>query len=445
MQIVPPDLNINFMKATRITTAISVLLVTMSVVTLSVFGLNLGTDFKGGTKLVLAFKDGANITRADIEGAVKDVVEQKAKTRDIQVEVTDYDTGGAGGSGVSRKQVVIELVPIMTDERRKAIKAQLEQIYPDNPTNVEVITEGEDKFFVTFQNPVAIQSTVKKMEAVFSTDERSKVTSEKEKDLDNEFYRELNLLINEGANQLTQQTRKDEHKAAKAKILAAGTDEKFEIQMEQLRFFLERKFTEKFAGSFVEIEDYLSLSASVGRTLFFNGLLAMIYAVLGILLYVWIRFDIRYSPGAVLALIHDVLITLGLFSLFQIKFTLPIIAALLTVIGYSLNDTIVVYDRIRENIKRVQQRAIVDTVNASINATLSRTLLTSITTLLVVLSLLFLGGGQIQDFALALSIGIIVGTYSSVYVASPCVVLLDKFVKEREGKGSATGSRAKTA
>ena len=99
MQIVPPDLNVNFMGATRITTVFSILLVTASIVALSIFGLNLGTDFKGGTKLVVAFKEGSDVKRADIEDAIKDVVEQKAQTRDIQVEVTDYDTGGAGGAG----------------------------------------------------------------------------------------------------------------------------------------------------------------------------------------------------------------------------------------------------------------------------------------------------------------------------------------------------------
>jgi preprotein translocase subunit SecF len=439
------------MKATRFTNVLSIILVLSSLAALSFFGLNLGTDFKGGTKLVVAFKEGSDINRAAIEDAIKDVVEAKAETRDIQVEVTDYDTGALGSTGVTRRQIVIELVPIMSDKRRKEITSALQKIYPDNPTDVEVISEGEDKFFITFQNPVKITDAGEKKGAesrikdIFTASERAQVSSEKKKDLDNEFYGEKNLLLREGANKLTIDALQESFEKRRDEILSAESDEKFEIKMEQLRFFLQKEFEGRFRENFVEIEDYLSLSASVGRTLFFNGLLAMIYAILGILLYVWVRFDIRYSPGAVLALIHDVSITLGIFSLLQIKFTLPIIAALLTVIGYSLNDTIVVYDRIRENTKRVQQRAMRDTVNASINATLSRTLLTSITTLLVVLSLLFLGGGQIQDFALALSIGIVVGTYSSVYVASPCVVILDKFLAKKESTGTGGGSRPKAA
>jgi preprotein translocase subunit SecF len=132
---------------------------------------------------------------------------------------------------------------------------------------------------------------------------------------------------------------------------------------------------------------------------------------------------LRYAMGAIVALIHDVGITVGVFSLLEKEFTLPIIAALLTIIGYSLNDTIIVFDRIRENIRNHPRRLLDETVNRSINETLSRTILTSGTTLIVVLALALLGGGIIHDFALALLIGILVGTYSSIYVASPILLL----------------------
>jgi preprotein translocase subunit SecF len=157
----------------------------------------------------------------------------------------------------------------------------------------------------------------------------------------------------------------------------------------------------------------------------------MLYALIGILIYIALRFDFRYSPGAVLALVHDTIITMGVFALLQIKFTQPIIAALLTVIGYSLNDTIVVYDRIRENVARFKTKNLVDVINLSINETLSRTILTSLTTLLVVVSIVILGGGLIQDFAVALLVGILVGTYSSICVASPLVTVLDAYFKKR--------------
>jgi len=132
--------------------------------------------------------------------------------------------------------------------------------------------------------------------------------------------------------------------------------------------------------------------------------------------------NLRYAMGAIVALIHDVTITVGVFSLFNKEFTLPIIAALLTIIGYSLNDTIIVFDRIRENTKKLHKNPLATIINRSINETLSRTLLTSLTTLVVVITLFVLGGGIIHDFAFALLVGVLIGTYSSVYVASPILL-----------------------
>jgi len=156
----------------------------------------------------------------------------------------------------------------------------------------------------------------------------------------------------------------------------------------------------------------------VGEELRDDGGLAVLYALIAILIYVSLRFEYRFSLGAVAALIHDVTITLGIFSILQLDFDLSVLAAILAVIGYSLNDTIVVFDRIRENFRKIRKSNPIDMVNVSINQTLSRTLMTSATTLIVLLALYFLGGEVIEAFALALIIGIVVGTYSSIYVAS---------------------------
>jgi len=156
----------------------------------------------------------------------------------------------------------------------------------------------------------------------------------------------------------------------------------------------------------------------IGEELTEQGGLAMLYALIGILVYVTLRFEYRFSIGSVAALVHDVLITLGFFSLFKINFDLTVLAALLAVIGYSLNDTIVVYDRIRENFRRMRKGTAVEIMNTSINQTLSRTIVTSLTTLLVLLALFFLGGEVIHAFSMALLVGVIIGTYSSIYVAS---------------------------
>ncbi|PIE70430.1 MAG: protein translocase subunit SecF [Deltaproteobacteria bacterium] len=144
-------------------------------------------------------------------------------------------------------------------------------------------------------------------------------------------------------------------------------------------------------------------------------------ALIASLILFWIL-KLQYAMGAIVALVHDVFITVGVFSLFNIEFSLPIIAAILTIIGYSLNDTIIVFDRIRENMKKMQKKSLSAIINRSINETLSRTILTSITTLLVVVTLLILGGSIIFDFALALFIGILIGTYSSIFVASPILL-----------------------
>jgi len=162
----------------------------------------------------------------------------------------------------------------------------------------------------------------------------------------------------------------------------------------------------------------------VGEELTEDGALAMLYALGGILVYVMIRFTLKFAAGAISALVHDVLIVLGFFSVTQIEFDLPVLAAILAVIGYSLNDTIVVFDRIRENFRRLRKHQPVDVVNISLNQTLSRTLIASFTTLLVLFALFFLGGELIHAFATALIVGVVIGTYSSIYVASTTALAL---------------------
>jgi preprotein translocase subunit SecF len=167
----------------------------------------------------------------------------------------------------------------------------------------------------------------------------------------------------------------------------------------------------------------------VGHDLQRKALLALLYALIGVLIYITIRFEFRFAVGAILALIHDVLMTVGVFSVLNKEFTLPIIAAILTIVGYSLNDTIVLFDRIRERLRLKAKETYEATINTSINLTLSRTLLTSLTTLIVVLALFFLGGEVIHDFAFALTIGVVVGTYSSIFIASPTLLLFHKYAK----------------
>jgi len=183
---------------------------------------------------------------------------------------------------------------------------------------------------------------------------------------------------------------------------------------------------QSYGAGQVEVRRVEMVGPQVGKDLRNKGMWAIFYAMLGILAYISWRFEFRFAVGAIVALIHDVVITLGMFSLFAKEIDLPIIAAFLAIIGYSLNDTIIVYDRIRENLGKHNKESFTFILNRSINETLSRTIITSGTTLLVVMSLFVLGGGVIHNFAFAMLVGVLVGTYSSIFVASPLLLLWQK-------------------
>jgi preprotein translocase subunit SecF len=185
---------------------------------------------------------------------------------------------------------------------------------------------------------------------------------------------------------------------------------------------------EDFASAGYTIQRLEMVGPKVGADLRRKGLQAVIGSCLLILIYVTWRFEFKFALGGLLALVHDIIIALGIFTLLGKTFTLPVLAAVLTIAGYSINDSIVIFDRIRENIRRGTKKSLPDIINVSINQTLSRTVLTSLTVLVVILALLLYGGEIIKDFSLILLIGVIVGTYSSVFIASPTVLLW-------EGKG----------
>ncbi len=186
---------------------------------------------------------------------------------------------------------------------------------------------------------------------------------------------------------------------------------------------------EKFEVQRVDV-----VGPQAGEQLRKSGFLSMLYALLCIFIYVAIRFDSRYSPGAVMALVHDSFITLGIFVITQKEFSLQILAAILTIIGYSNNDTIIVFDRVRETLRNFPNKSLEENVNRSINETLGRTILTSLCTFLVTAALYVFGGGVIRDFAFTMSIGIVVGTYSSIFIASPILIYIAHWQERRAGK-----------
>jgi len=185
---------------------------------------------------------------------------------------------------------------------------------------------------------------------------------------------------------------------------------------------LQQQLRAALPGATIGSSDFIG--PQVSKTLFTNGILAIIVALLSTMAYIAFRFEYRFALAAAVALIHDPMLILGIFSFFHLEFDMIVLTALLTVIGYSLNDTIVVYDRVRENFRKVRKGTPLEIMDLSINQTLSRTIMTSGLTLLVVLALLFFGGQMIHGFALAMTIGIVIGTYSSIYVAGSLAVAL---------------------
>jgi len=208
----------------------------------------------------------------------------------------------------------------------------------------------------------------------------------------------------------------------------------------ELQVKVAEAMTGQFGAGAYEIRRIEFVGPKVGRDLTNKAILSIVFAWIGMLIYIAWRFEFRYGLGAIIALIHDTIITIGALSLLNKEFTLVIVAALLTIIGYSINDTIVVFDRIRENLKLMRRESMATVMNTSINQTLSRTLLTGVSTLVVLLVLIFMGGEVIHGFSLALFFGTVIGTYSSVFVASTLV--LDWNLYQDRKKALKTAARA---
>ncbi len=189
---------------------------------------------------------------------------------------------------------------------------------------------------------------------------------------------------------------------------------------------VDEALTAAFGKGAYEVRRIEMVGPKVGKDLTKKALLAIIFSWIGILIYVGVRFEFRYALGGIVALIHDVLVTITFLSLFDKEFDLNIVAALLTIIGYSINDTIVIFDRIRENSRKNIKMSLLDVINTSVNQTLSRTLLTSLTVFIVLIVLFIFGGAVIHDFTFALLVGTVAGVYSTVFIASPIVLLFEK-------------------
>jgi preprotein translocase subunit SecF len=406
----------DFLGKRNIFGAISALLVLASVVLLVVPGPNYGIDFAGGTNIIGSFS--AEVTDEEVREALRDAGYQDAAVQAF----------GPESDGKIKYLVRTETISTIDEARVDDIRQGLKSEYGDELT-VEFDKASGDRFYVRL--PVA----------AYLDEGQDPETAE--------------VSLNEYASQSdgqAEQLRSDisgidtELKDISVEPWGNPTDRRFVVGVETLQSAVESQLGQAFGQQFNEIERIESVGPRVGEQLRNDSIKAVLIALLMILLYIAIRFDVRYAPGAVVALFHDVLITLGIFVVIQQEISLPIVAALLTIVGYSLNDTIVNFDRIRENVQLSGGKGnLVKLVNRSLNECLSRTLLTSITTLVALLAIYFLGGGLIKSFALAMIIGVLIGTYSSIYVASPVMIWTSKELDKRERRDSSSRRRKATA
>lgn len=373
------DTNFDFIGRSRLFVGISAAAV---VGTFVLFGinyftrgeiLNYGTDFRGGSEVQIEFSK----------------LVSPAQVREI------LDTGGFKGA---------EAVSLKDAKRPHYYLMRLSEVSPYTPAQL-----GNAK------NEAAKVATVIKFD---HPEQGDKVFIKFDKAVEPERLKEALARAGVAARDIQIFGRSEDHTY---QVTLGGLDE-------ELRKLFDGKLG---AGTVKEIPSVESVGAKVGAQLRNDGIKSIIYSLLLILVYVWFRFDFQFAPGGVLALLHDVIVTAGLFALFWKDFTLQTVAALLTIAGYSINDTIVVFDRIRENLSRMRDRKLPVLVNTSINETLSRTVLTNLTVLMTTGCIWYFTRGPIRDFGMAMTFGVFIGTYSTIFVASPIYLWLDERMGRR--------------
>ncbi len=369
--------NHDFVKYRRVAVVAS--LIVNALVLLGVFvwpRLNYGVDFAGGTELQVHFKKPVEA------GEVRDLV---GKLGFGEPTVQEY-----GNKSDNQFLIRVERIALLTKEKAEQIRAGVASAMP-GLQSLRFDPEVGDKLDFTFRQPVdenALREAVEKQGTA---------------------VKEVRpLLSREGQDR-------------EYTVITQGTGDK-----------IGQALRDKYGQDQVEVVRTDYVGPQVGKQLRVDGVLAVLYAMGMILVYVGFRFDFRFSPGVVIALIHDAIITLGFFVVSRHEFNLTSVTVILTVVGYSVNDTIVIYDRIRENAKRHKGMPLRDLINLSINEMLGRTILTSGATALSLVGLLVYGVGTIWDFAAAMLVGIISGTYSTWYIASPMTIWLEEHLAERK-------------
>lgn len=377
-------------------------------------GPNYGIDFAGGTNIIARFSD-------QVDDAA------------VRAELTELGLTDASvvrfGEGEDHFQFLIQTgaVTAITGEGRIAIDAAVEAEFGEG-TIVEYDETSGDRVYVQLPESVYEAEAANLADAEGAALEGVALYSRLEEPV---AARVESALAEAGFGGST------------ARIYGNPVNRRLQANVHTLQSVVADSFQAAFPDDFLQIDRVETVGPRVGEQLRADALQAILFSLVGILLYIAVRFDLRYAPGAVVALAHDVLITLGIFVILQEEINLPILAALLTIVGYSLNDTIVNFDRIRENLALTESRSdFVALIDRSVNECMSRTILTSLTTLIAVVSIYVLGGGLIRSFALAMIIGVVVGTYSTMFIASPLLVWMSKYL---DAQAAAQAARAKTS
>jgi preprotein translocase subunit SecF len=377
-ELIKPGTNHDFVKYRRIAVTISLIVNALILLGAIVWPrLNYGVDFAGGTELQIKF---------DKPVSPGDVRDEVSKAGFGEPTVQEY-----GNKGENQFLVRVERIALLTPDAAAKVKQEVAKDLPQAQlTGFHFDPEVGDKLDFTFKQPVdpeQLKAAVEKA-GVQAKEVRS-------------------LTAREGQDR-------------EYTVIAQGPGDK-----------IGQLLRDRFGKDSVQVVRTEYVGPQVGKQLRNDGILAVVYAIGMILIYVGFRFDFRFSPGVVIALLHDAIVTLGYFVVTRHEFNLTSVTVILTVVGYSVNDTIVIYDRIRENAKKHKGKPLRDLINLSINEMLGRTILTSGATALSLVGLIVYGVGTIQDFALAMLVGIISGTYSTWYIASPMTIWLEEHMAQR--------------
>jgi preprotein translocase subunit SecF len=386
------DTNIDFMKYRKFWIVVSLILVLVGIFSVFVHGnLNVGVDFAGGTQMNLQFKDRPQIDRLRgvLEGAGLEefTIQSFGEEEENEVMVrTRLAQGEEQGS--------LQKVSAALDRELNAGQAGKPDINRIGADTLAGLLTQADPDRLGANGPARYLQTAEKI-----VEQRSRTG----------LFTSWDQLAGLGG-----------------------------LSQPALQALQQRAQLGNFAVLGVE-----TVGPQIGEELRKQGFYAVLLSLVGMLIYIWVRFELRFGVGAIMACVHDVLVTLGLFALAGFEFNLTTIAAFLTLIGYSVNDTVVIFDRIRENMRKTRRKPLIDVMNESINQTLSRTLLTGGSTLLVLAALMWLGGDVIRGFAFVMLVGILVGTYSSIYVASPFALLWEQWFGS-EAKARRAGRTTET-